>query len=564
MNEALRGRVRRLGALLPLVIGLGLAAGTFWFVCDDAYISFRYARHLAQGMGLRFNPGESPPVEGYSNLLWVLIAAASEQVGVLPALTMPLVSLACAVLLLVGVSRTSDRLGLSPAASWLAAATFAMAPGVAVWSTSGLETMAEAALLFVLFDRLVLAGDWRRGAVAGALLSLVRTEGIAWVAVLLAIAALDRLIAKDARRGLGDLARAAVAVAVPYAAYAGVRLWWFGSLISNTAYVKVSPSLESAGRGLDYVLGYWVSTVAPPIQLLIALFAAWSLGRTGAWLLAMALGVHLYAVIIGGDFMTMGRMLVPAIAFSAVLVGVAADRALRRGGAVAALGVVGMLAVNAVGMLPLADINLAPRSVRDDFRVRFNSTTFRSEIGQWRYMRDNAQSWLELGEALHQVERPGDALVLGAVGAVGYSTELFIHDRYGLVSPEVARRETEGPERKHSPGHDKYVDVEFFLDQQPRFVRAEVTRLRSEGLRSDGVRGEVAVGKRLAEWRASAEVRANYGPAWYPVVVGGTPKTLLVLERMDDPAAAWAKVGALGRGGADARADDGEPDAEHP
>lgn len=556
MDEALRGRVRRLGTLLPLVIGLGLAAGTFWFVCDDAYISFRYARHLANGLGLRFNPGESPPVEGYSNLLWVLIAAASEQVGVLPALTMPLVSLSCAVLLLVGVSRSSDSLGLRPAASWLAAATFAMAPGVAVWSTSGLETMAEAALLFVLFDRLVLASDWRRGALAGVLLSLVRTEGIAWVAVVLALAAVDRLVGGEdracRRRGLLDLACAAAAVAAPYAIYAALRLWWFGSLISNTAYVKVSPSLESAGRGLDYVLGYWVSTVAPPIQLGVALVAAWSLGRRGAWLLAMALGVHLYAVIIGGDFMTMGRMLVPAIAFSAVLVGVAADRLLRRGGAVAALGVTALLAVNAVGMLPLADINLAPRSVREDFRVRFNSTTFRSEIGQWRYMRDNAGAWLALGQALHQVERPGDALVLGAVGAVGYTTELFIHDRYGLVSPEVARRESEGPERKHSPGHDKYVDVEFFLDQEPRFVRAELTRAR----------GEVAVGKRLADWRASSEIRAHYGPAWYPVQVGGTPKTLLVLERMDDPAAAWAKVGAKPRDGADARADDGEPDIE--
>lgn len=558
MDEALRGRVRRLGALLPLVIGLGLAAGTFWFVCDDAYISFRYARHLANGLGLRFNPGESPPVEGYSNLLWVLIAAVSEQVGVLPALTMPLVSLACAVLLLVGVSRSSERLGLSPGASWLAAATFAMAPGVAVWSTSGLETMAEAALLFVLFDRLVLASDWRRGALAGVLLSLVRTEGIAWFAVVLALAAVDRLAVQgdgpDRRRVLTDLARAAAAVAAPYAAYAALRLWWFGSLISNTAYVKVSPSLESAGRGLDYVLGYWVSTVAPPVQLGIALFAAWTLGRRGAWLLLMALGVHLYAVIIGGDFMTMGRMLVPAIAFTAVLVGVAADRLLRRGGAVAALGVAALLSVNAVGMLPLADINLAPRSVREGFRVRFNSTTFRSEIGQWRYMRDNARSWLELGQALHQVERPGDALVLGAVGAVGYTTELFIHDRYGLVSPEVARRESEGPERKHSPGHDKYVDVEFFLDQEPRFVRAEVTRARGEG----------AVGKRLADWRASTEIRAHYGPAWYPVVVGGTPKSLLVLERMDDPAAAWAKVGGVGRGGADARADEGEPDTEAP
>ena len=35
----------------------------FWFVTDDAYISFRYSRNLALGHGLRFNPGEVPPAE---------------------------------------------------------------------------------------------------------------------------------------------------------------------------------------------------------------------------------------------------------------------------------------------------------------------------------------------------------------------------------------------------------------------------------------------------------------------------------------------------------------------
>src|SRR5688500_1706387 len=44
----------------------GHAAGS-----DDAYISYRYARNLADGAGLTFNPGER--VEGYSNLLYVLL-----------------------------------------------------------------------------------------------------------------------------------------------------------------------------------------------------------------------------------------------------------------------------------------------------------------------------------------------------------------------------------------------------------------------------------------------------------------------------------------------------------
>ena len=41
------------------------------FVVDDAFISFRYAEHLAMGHGLVWNPGEH--VEGYTNFLWTLL-----------------------------------------------------------------------------------------------------------------------------------------------------------------------------------------------------------------------------------------------------------------------------------------------------------------------------------------------------------------------------------------------------------------------------------------------------------------------------------------------------------
>jgi hypothetical protein len=40
---------------------------------DDAFISFRYAQHFADGHGLVFNldPSE-PPVEGYTNFAWTM------------------------------------------------------------------------------------------------------------------------------------------------------------------------------------------------------------------------------------------------------------------------------------------------------------------------------------------------------------------------------------------------------------------------------------------------------------------------------------------------------------
>lgn len=47
------------------------------WVCDDAFISFRYAYHAAQGHGLVFNPGEK--VEGYTNFLWTLLLVLPEK-----------------------------------------------------------------------------------------------------------------------------------------------------------------------------------------------------------------------------------------------------------------------------------------------------------------------------------------------------------------------------------------------------------------------------------------------------------------------------------------------------
>ncbi len=67
------------GVFRPWMIIIGtiiLIAFQFHFInftWDDPFITWRYAENLAQGKGLVFN--ESERVEGYSNLLYVLIFA---------------------------------------------------------------------------------------------------------------------------------------------------------------------------------------------------------------------------------------------------------------------------------------------------------------------------------------------------------------------------------------------------------------------------------------------------------------------------------------------------------
>src|SRR5215510_8913617 len=49
---------------------------------DDAYITFRYARHLAEGFGLGAWNHTGEHVEGYSSLLWTLLLAGTARLGI--------------------------------------------------------------------------------------------------------------------------------------------------------------------------------------------------------------------------------------------------------------------------------------------------------------------------------------------------------------------------------------------------------------------------------------------------------------------------------------------------
>ena len=62
------------GGLLALERYMGV------YMPDDAYITYRYAENLAAGKGLVFNAA-APPVEGYSNLSWILLLALLARLG---------------------------------------------------------------------------------------------------------------------------------------------------------------------------------------------------------------------------------------------------------------------------------------------------------------------------------------------------------------------------------------------------------------------------------------------------------------------------------------------------
>ena len=134
------------------------------FVPDDTYISLRYARNLADGNGLTFNPGER--VEGYSNFLWILMCSVMFVAG----------------LDLAGCVGLSILFGLSTLyLVWRlnrgSALYLAVCVPFVAYSVSGMET-ALFSFLLVLIWWLWRLRNFRGAGVVGVLLAMCRPEGL--------------------------------------------------------------------------------------------------------------------------------------------------------------------------------------------------------------------------------------------------------------------------------------------------------------------------------------------------------------------------------------------------
>lgn len=531
----------------------------YWFVCDDAFITFRYSQNLALGHGPVYNLGVEPPVEGYSNFLWMLLAAAFEAMGAAPDLWVPWFSVAAGVALLGAVYHLLVRqlevaLPIAVVAT-LIPATFAP---FATWSTSGLATMPQALFTFLTWMFLSTRDDERApvwAGVSGLLLALTRTEGIAWCVVLAGLAIGQRLLqGRPIKRPL--LTYAAI-VGVGYGAYFGWRASFYEAWVANTAKAKVHTGLATLRRGLDYLLLY-LTTMLSPLVLLASIPLSWRhpvhrLTALSAG--AMAVGVPAYAVVVSGDYMAWFRILVPGVAFLAVSVALGLDAvARRREGFVPTAAVLG-LAVAVLGFLPSQGIHLVPESVREPLQVRDKLPVFRDENTQWQAMVNHGVTWREKGEALAAYAEPGETYVAAAIGNVGYYSRLTILDRNGLVNREVAEQPWTGQLR--SPGHDKVVDRSFFYDHKPDILDSKVVHGPAVVPRLKGA---------LREMEA-VEVRDRYFPDLLelePVDFGrrAFPRYLVALRRADNDRQlqrGWRQykraVSAL-RGGGDDSADE--------
>jgi hypothetical protein len=473
----------------------------FNFVCDDAFISYRYARNLADGLGLRYNLGVAPPVEGYSNFLWVLWCALFEAIGVEVTAAARVTSIACGILTLWWVMRFAERrLGLPPLLAALPALFLATLPPFSVWSMGGLETLPFTFALFAIFDRLLVEASgprWGQAAVFGVLASLLRADGALLVGMALGAALLSAVRPRNSALGRAALAAGAV-VGAAVAAHVAFRLAYHGDLLPNTAYAKVGLSSFSIEQGRNYLAAMALTF---PALLLVPAVALASMGvrgradRLSLELLALPLGIAAYVVLVaGGDFMSMARLLVPALPYLALLAALPLRFLPARPPRERVLRLAWPALLVAISLPPAFDVSLVPDSWRHPFRFRASREL--SEYQFWKMQRDRTLQWKRTAAALNRFTQPGESLVVLPAGVLGYETQLFIYDRHGLVTREVARRPLyEWQLRKvwRPSGHHKRVPMEFFLSERPTYLEAQLLAGRLDEFEAPGLSGYRAV-----------------------------------------------------------------------
>lgn len=260
------------GSKLQLALSVGLPlllvvaqAIFFWdFGIDDVGISWRYARHLADGHGLTWNL-DGPPVEGYSNFLWVLIIAVPGALGADVALASKSLGVVFAAANMVIFAVVLKRLLGDLRFWWTPLWIVAVMPEWVAWSVSGLEISLYGT--FLLIALLAFTGHSRRSAlllsIAIAGLVLTRPEGFAVAAVILALRVL-LMRGESIRTRWNTLRAPLVTLVLTLAGLVGFRLWYFGYPLPNTVYAKFStlfPSLPHVGRWMLFVAPFAVAAI---------------------------------------------------------------------------------------------------------------------------------------------------------------------------------------------------------------------------------------------------------------------------------------------------------------
>jgi hypothetical protein len=282
-----------LGAIAAILPALWMRG----FTVDDALISVRYARHLAQGVGWRFNAGAAS-TDGVTPLPWPVVLLPLAGAG--PVAVLARAQLLGAVVWVATGAALGRAVGrVVGAAWWMRCGLFvllAMSVPVAAYAVSGMETPLATALATAAA---LLSSRPRAVALLAGLAASLRPELVPWAVALSVGCSLVR--GETLARGV----RCAAIALAPFALCALVRAVAWGSPAPLALMAKPS----DLAHGLPYAGAACVVTLVP--------LAAFSLAvRRASFAMAIAAAGLVHAATIaaiGGDWMPYARLMVPVV-----------------------------------------------------------------------------------------------------------------------------------------------------------------------------------------------------------------------------------------------------------
>jgi hypothetical protein len=502
----------RLTVVLGL-IGLGLWRAYENATCfDDAYISLRYAENFVAGKGLVWNEGEY--VEGYTNFLWVMLVSLFMWLTPLEA---PLIAVLGSMLAFALNLWTVWRISLKIAPPFHAKA-FAFPIAVALlavqstftdYGTTGLETafaslMVNLGVLALVWEDSPRATFW--AGFAWIMATLTRPDHALFYAIGSAVVFGIWVVPswRARKRGLKAVWREGLLPMFTYAApfliwliYSAWKLRYYGELLPNTYYAKSAYDTYYS-QGMVYAASFHLASHLWIVILAVFLLWPWRAPsntpgrRFMAFAVPAILAYEWYVVRVGGDFMY-GRFyvtLIPLILLCGeqVVHELSLSRAAReqalaslkasaqksdaepspivraplRAGAIV---MVFLMAASAIGVQMIAP---------GKTRWKLTDETSYYPIEQWSPMvidHANYRVGVALGRVKAGLEGKDVAdpiIATGAIGLLGYYSNMTLIDRLGLTDATVAHQEIE---KRGRPGHEKWAQPDYIRERGVHFIR---------------------------------------------------------------------------------------------
>lgn len=437
---------------------------------DDANITLNYAENIAAGHGYVYNIG-GERVEGSTSPVWTAINTAAFFLPIPPEITLAVLGFGIAwatVWLSMHYGEAAFRLAGARAgvAQVLVGLGFLALPayfGWAVWSLMdfGFWVLLIMATLWLCSAFILGEGSPRRLALlalVAALLTTTRPEGIAVVFGFSALMALFSVFSPPARRSLRPALLMLISGGLAFGALGLIRFSYFGDLLPNTYYSKVSTdALSQMIQGAKYLRGFLSSPLNAAI-LLLALALPLLVMRHPRWprlrpfwgftVLATLGGMALY-VAIGGDhfasfrfFLFVYPAFLPLAALTVHLLWSKLPYILRQPWTPTAAGLVLLMVTGVV------------------FAVHKGGYALELRI---------AEKGREMGEILNRY--PGQPSIgIVAAGGVAMTYKGHIHDLMGLNWVDMARAGRD--QNPVYPNHDGF-SKEVFYATLPQIVHPQ-------------------------------------------------------------------------------------------